>query len=265
LSLEGVAPANTNEMPAPNPEADTEQLSPAPAEAVTAPEETKLPELGEAPKEEPPKEEEKKEEISDDLPYEETGNEYIDEALSALHTGGVDFEKAFSKFSETGQESDIDMAYIESILGKSATYGILQGIKAENTKMEGEAAATAKAVHEAAGGKELWDGVCEWIASGTSGLSKEGWGQYNDMLASGGVQAELASRELSRMYQQSPGFTLPANLLQGDATAQPSGIEPISRREYAQELDQVVREKGENSQEAQVLHKRREFALTQGL
>jgi hypothetical protein len=67
------------------------------------------------------------------------------------------------------------------------------------------------------------------------------------------------------MYQQSPGFTRPATLLQGDATAQPQGVEPISRREYAQQLDKVVREKGENSQEAQVLHKRREFALTQGL
>jgi hypothetical protein len=264
LSLEGVAPANTNEMPAPNLDADTEQLSPAPTAAVAATVETQLPELGEVPTEEL-KAEVPKEEISDELPYEETGNANIDEALSALHTGGVDFTKAFAKFAETGLESDVDIAYIESILGKSATYGIIQGIKAENAKLESAAVATATAVHEAAGGKELWDGVCAWIASGTSGLSKEGWGQYNDMLSSGGVQAELASRELSRMYQQSPGFTRPATLLQGDATAQPQGVEPISRREYAQQLDKVVREKGENSQEAQVLHKRREFALTQGL
>lgn len=269
-------PANTNGMPAPNAEADEsqQQHEQQPTKEQTPTQEpvkeegsqdTKLPEPGS--KENKPKEggEDKPKDEEDALPFEETGNEYIDGALTSLHEGGVDFNKAFGKFAESGEESDIDIAYIESVIGKAATYGILAGVKAENAKIEQEAAANAKAVHEAAGGKEMWDGVCEWIASGTSGLSKEGWQQYNDMLASGGVQAELASRELSRMYQQSPGFTQPAKLLQGDATAQPSGIEPITRRDYAEQLDKVVREKGENSHEAQVLHKRREFALQQGL
>ena len=275
MSLNDAQPANTNEMPAPNPEADKqEQQQPAPeqpsqpstAQQEEPAEKPVLPEVKEEPEKEPEKDEKQEEQKQDDdLPFEPTGNEYIDEALGSLHEGGVDFEKAFGKFAETGNEADIDMAYIESVIGKAATYGIMAGVKAENQKIEQEAAATAKAVHEAAGGKEMWDGVCEWIASGKSGLTKEGWEQYNDMLASGGVQAELASRELSRMYQQSPGFTQPTNMLQGDATAQPSGIEPITRREYAEQLEQVVREKGENSHEAQVLHKRREFALQQGL
>lgn len=279
MSLSDATPANTNEMPAPNPEADQQQEQhPAEEQQQTQqgtseqpkPESPKLPEVNEGVAEEPDKEpdkDEKQEEQKEDsdLPFEPTGNEYIDEALGALHGGGVDFDKAFSKFAESGDEADIDMAYIESVIGKAATYGIMAGVKAENQKIEQEAATTARAVHEAAGGKEMWNGVCEWIASGKSGLTKEGWGQYNDMLASGGVQAELASRELSRMYQQSPGFTQPTNMLQGDATAQPSGIEPITRREYAEQLEQVVREKGENSHEAQVLHKRREFALQQGL
>lgn len=270
MSLSDATPANTNEMPTPNPEADQQEQQPAaeqPSQPSTEQQEAPtekpvLPEVKEGDEKEPEKDEKQED---DDLPFEPTGNSYIDEALGSLHEGGVDFEKAFSKFAESGDEADIDMAYIESVIGKAATYGILAGVKAENQKIEQEAAATARAVHEAAGGKEMWDGVCEWIASGKSGLTKEGWEQYNDMLASGGVQAELASRELSRMYQQSPGFTQPATLLQGDATAQPSGIEPITRREYAEQLEQVVREKGENSHEAQVLHKRREFALQQGL
>lgn len=269
-------PANTNAMPAPDAELDkTEQAAmqetapTAPAEAdkqAEQPSGTQLPEPQEPePEKKPEAEEEKPKEETGELPFEETGNEYIDGALSSLHEGGVDFEKAFSKFAESGDEADIDIEYIESVIGKAATYGILAGVKAENQKIEQEAQATAKAVHDAAGGKEMWDGVCEWIASGKSGLTKEGWTQYNDMLASGGVQAELASRELSRMYQQSPGFTQPAQLLQGDATAQPTGIEPITRRDYAEQLDKVVREKGENSHEANELHKRRQFALQQGL
>jgi hypothetical protein len=262
-------------MPTPNPEADQQQQEQQTAaeqqqtqqetSEQPKPESPKLPEVHEEAAKEADKDEKQEEKSDGDLPFEPTGNEYIDEALGSLHEGGVDFEKAFGKFAESGNEADIDMAYIESVIGKAATYGIMAGVKAENQKIEQEAAATAKAVHEAAGGKEMWDGVCEWIASGKSGLTKEGWEQYNDMLASGGVQAELASRELSRMYQQSPGFTQPTNMLRGDATAQPSGIEPITRREYAEQLDKVVREKGENSHEAQVLHKRREFALQQGL
>jgi len=66
------------------------------------------------------------------------------------------------------------------------------------------------------------------------------------------------------MYQHSPGFTQPAAMVEGDATAQATGIEPISRRNYAAELDKVIRTNGENSPEAQLLHKRREAGMRNG-
>ena len=272
MSLAGVQPANTNEMPvapvaapaeAPV-EPVTEPVAEAPAAVEAAPATTDKPTLPEV-KEEAKPEEKAEAEASEDLPYESTGNEYMDEVLSAFHEGGVDFDKAFGVFSESGKEEDIDLVYIESVLGRAATQGILAGVKAENAKIEAEAVATAEVVHKAAGSKELWDGACKWIASGKSGLTKEGWDQYNTMLAAGGIQSELAARELSKMYQQSPGFTKPANLMEGDATAQPSSVEPISRRQYAEELNKVVRTNGENSPEAQLLHQRRQVAMQRGL
>ena len=268
MSLEGVQPANNNEMPAvPAAEAAPAAepvVAPteAPAAVEPAPASTEKPALPEVKEEAKPEE---KAEASEDLPYESTGNEYMDNVLSAFHEGGVDFDKAFGNFSESGKEEDIDLEYIESIIGRAATQGILAGVKAENAKMEADAVSTAEAVHKAAGSKELWDGACSWIASGKSGLTKEGWDQYNTMLAAGGIQSELAARELSKMYQQSPGFTKPANLMEGDATAQPSSVEPISRRQYAEELNKVVRTNGENSPEAQLLHQRRQVAMQRGV
>jgi len=262
MSLSEAVPANTNEMPAapapgtaPVAEPVVAPVATAEALAPAAVPEVKLPE---------PPEVEASKEADDDLPYEPSGNEYIDSVLSQLHEGGVDFTQAFGKFSETGEEADINVEYMESILGRAATHGLIAGVKAENLKMEGDAAKLAESIHTASGSKEMWDGVCEWIASGTSGLSKEGWSQYNDMLMAGGVQSELAAKELSKMYQHSPGFTQPAAMVEGDATAQATGIEPISRRNYAAELDKVIRTNGENSPEAQLLHKRREAGMRNG-
>ena len=110
----------------------------------------------------------------------------------------------------------------------------------------------------------MWQGIIDWIASGESGLTKEGGEAYNKMLAEGGVQAELAAKELSNMFKQSPGFTQNADLTKADQVAQPQGIEPISRMDYVNQLDKIVREEGEYSPAAEALHKRREFTLRQG-
>ena len=66
------------------------------------------------------------------------------------------------------------------------------------------------------------------------------------------------------MYRQSPGFSEPQPLTTGDATAQPTGIEPISRVAYSQELSKAVHKFGEYSPEVEALHARRTFTMNQG-
>jgi hypothetical protein len=253
VDLSNVTPANTNEMPTP-PETVTPEVAPVEPEVTVTPEVT------------PPAEEPKLPEVEDpvDSPFETTGNEFIDSMLTDFTAAEVDTDRLFGKFSETNDEADIDVAYLEEKVGKLAATGILAGLKAENDKLEEYVAEESKKVYEAAGGKELWDQIVEWIGSGKSGLTKEGGASYNAMLEAGGVQAELAARELSTMFKQSPGFTQTGTLVQADQTAQPTGLEQISQADYVSQLDVIARKEGEFSPAAMALHARREFTLSQG-
>tara|TARA_R110002020_G_scaffold62704_4_gene167484 strand:- start:452 stop:1198 length:747 start_codon:yes stop_codon:yes gene_type:complete len=189
--------------------------------------------------------------------FESTGNEYADQALAELDKAGVDLSAAFGDWIETGDVSKINVDAIAEKLGPAAAQGIVAGLTAEANK---EALAVEQAhelVYDAAGGKEAWDKIIEWVGSGKSGLTEEGHAAYNAMLKAGGTQATLAVRELSNMFQQSPGFTQTTNLVQGDAAAQARSLEPISRAEYASEYSNIVRDEGESSPKLQALDERR--------
>jgi hypothetical protein len=233
------------------------QPDPTSQEPVDKPTETVTPQVElkpeEAPKEEAPNDE-----------TESTGNEYIDGLLTEFKSNDIDVDKLFGNYEESGDEKDIDFAYLESKVGKLAAKGLIAGFRAENEKLERQAEAESKIIYDAVGGESMWDGIVKWIGGGESGLSREGAEAYNTMLAAGGVQAELAARELSNMYRQSPGFTQDASLQQADQTAQPTGIQPISRAEYVEQLDKVVRKSGEHSPEAKALHERRLFSMKNG-
>lgn len=261
--LSNVTPANTNEMPT-APQGDTpapiqedvpQSESEAPQGEVTEQEGDSTPEGNKPPVElpEPPEKE-----------PESTGNEFIDGLLSEFKEKEVDVAKLLGDYSKTGNINDIDISYLEEKVGKLAAKGLIAGVEAENAKLESKANADAKVIYDAAGGEQMWQGILDWIASGDSGLTREGGEAYNKMLSEGGVQAELAAKELSNMFKQSPGFTQNADLQQADQVAQPVGVEPISRLEYVEELDKAVRQYGEYSPQAEALHKRREFTLRKG-
>jgi hypothetical protein len=176
---------------------------------------------------------------------ESTGNEYADKALQQLADAKVDLGAAFDAWIESGDVNQINTAAIADKIGDAAAEGIVAGLKAEAAK---EAAAVESAhqhIYDTAGGKEAWQAVLDWVASGKAGLTEEGHAAYDAMIKAGGVQASLAVRELSNMYQQSPGFTQTTNLVQGDAAAQAAGLEPISRAEYSSEDSKIVRAEGE--------------------
>ena len=234
------------------------QPDPTSQEPVDKSNETVTPQVELKP-EEDPKEAAPKDEI------ESTGNEYIDGLLTEFKSNDIDIDKLFGNYEESGDEKDIDFAYLESKVGKLAAKGLIAGFRAENEKLERQSEAESKTIYDAVGGESMWDGIVKWIGGGESGLSREGAEAYNTMLAAGGVQAELAARELSTMYKQSPGFTQHASLQSADQTAQPTGIQPISRVDYVEQLDAVVRKSGENSPEANALHERRLFSMKNGV
>lgn len=203
--------------------------------------------------------------VPEESPFETTGNEYIDDAMQMMHKGGVDLEKAFSKVFETNDPADIDMEYLNSVLGEAAAFGLVEGLKAENDKLESYAAEEVTKINEAVGGPDNWVAICDWIGSGESGMTAEDNSDYNKMLSNGGKQAELAAKELHNMFKQSPGYTIPAVLVQGATPAQPGQLEHISRTEYSQEYSKIVRTEGEQSPKLALLDKRRTFSMSKGM
>lgn len=262
VDLTNVTPANTNEMPnapvqaapivEPVVEPSTEQVEAQAALDAAKAIPTEVPKVPDV------------EAPNEDATFESTGNEFLDSMLTDFTAAEVDTDRLFNKFAETNNEADIDVAYLEEKVGKLAATGILAGLRAENDKLEAYVAEESKKIYDAAGGESVWNQIVEWIGSGESGLTKEGGASYNAMLGAGGVQAELAARELSNMFQQSPGFTQSGVTIQGDQTAQQTGIEQISQADYISQLDVIVRKEGEYSPAAMALHNRREFTLGQG-
>lgn len=195
--------------------------------------------------------------------FEDTGSEYINSALETMEQGGVDLEKAFGKVFETNDPNDIDMDYLNEKLGKVAAFGLIEGLKAENSKIEEYAKTESTRVHTVVDGKENWDAIMSWIGSGESGLTSDGRDSYNDMLRQGGVPAELAAKELYNMFKQSPGFKQIEQTIPGEAPGTPGQLEPISRAEYSSEYDKIFRAEGANSPKLAVLDKRRLATLVQ--
>lgn len=278
--LANATPANSNPMPAPSstpeqlpdvpatpetpvtPDAPVTPEAPATPETPATPEVPEVPEVPETPAEPDPTELPNIAADEEGAAFESTGNEYLDNALQQMVDGGVDLEQAFTGMD--GDDIQPNMDYLNEKLGKAAAHGLIEGIKAENSKMESWVKTETDALHNSVGGKETWDNIAKWIGSGESGITPEARTEYNQMLAQGGIQAQLAAQALNNMFRQSPGFSEPANLTTGDATAQPTGIEPISRVAYSEEMGKAVRKFGEHSPEVEALNQRRLFTMNQG-
>ena len=260
--LSQAIPANTNEMPTapttetPEPVTAAEQTVATEVASETVTTEETAAAVTEA-TEAPGLPEVKAESEGNSYEFESTGNEYADKALQQLADAKVDLNAAFDEWIQSGDVNKINTAAIAEKLGDAAAEGIVAGLKAEADKEAAAVQAAHQHIYDAAGGKEAWDAILTWVASGKANLTEEGHAAYNAMIKAGGVQASLAVKELSNMYQQSPGFTQPTNLIKGDALAQAAALEPISRAEYASEYSKIVRAEGEQSPKLQVLDQRR--------
>jgi hypothetical protein len=116
--------------------------------------------------------------------------------------------------------------------------------KAEVTTAKSKAEARNNAVYSVVGGKESWDAIAQWTTTPEAGLDEAAAAEYNKMLASGGVQAELAAKALKEAYMASPGFKQ-ANPTMTEPTgvvpAAPA-VEPVSRRQYTDQRKKAIRE-----------------------
>lgn len=178
-----------------------------------------------------------------------TGNNIFDSAISVVAEAGIDPNGVYKEFSETGTLTPESRKELVEKLGEAKVATLEAAVQAEHAKETQAAEAKVHAVYEFLGGKDgrqagekLWGEIAAWTKTAASGLSQEAAAEYNDMLAAGGVRAQLAAKALKEAYMSSPGFTQPANTLQGDTPAAPAAIETISRVKYVEEKGKAMRE-----------------------
>jgi hypothetical protein len=172
--------------------------------------------------------------------YSDTGNAFYDAAAGILHEAGFDAKLVADEFTSSDGLSTDTRAGLVAKLGEGQVTLMESGLAKELVKAEN---AVLSVVHTAAGSEKMWNDIVVWTTTDDSGLTPEGEKQYNDMLAAGGVQAQLAVQALKEAYMASPGFVQEEGHIAGD-TGVPAApaVEMISRAQYTEEKRKAVRD-----------------------
>lgn len=176
--------------------------------------------------------------------------DFLTSADTILTDAGFDTSDVVEKINANNGEVSVEL--YNDIVGKTSkgvADSLVSGFKTEVANAETRQQAETAKVYEEVGGEEVWNKIAEWTADPASKLDPAAAKQYNAMLAAGGVQAQLAAKALKEAYMASPGFSADANLVPGDSTPAPSGLEPISRVEYTK-LKKEARQKGDGVADA---------------
>lgn len=112
-------------------------------------------------------------------------------------------------------------------------------------KATADAAAVRSAIFKTAGGEEAWGQIAAWAKTVATDAEKA---TINEMLASDPVKARAAVLMLKSQFEAASGTTIePANPLRGGqpgAGADANSITPLSPRDYAAEVEKLMRTKG---------------------
>lgn len=226
-------PADPAPAPAPAPAAPP-QPEPAPAPAQPAPAAPAEPvALPAEPAPEP---------TPEPIPMpEKTGNAFFDGAAETLHGAGVNPVTVAEEVREHGSLTAETKADLVEKLGAGQVAMLEAGLQAEKQTVADTVEKANQAVYAEAGGEETWNKIADWTRQADCGLTQEGKDSYNEMLAAGGVQAQLAVRALKEAYMNSPGFKQDADLVTGDAVPNNEGIQAIARATYTAEKQKAIR------------------------
>ena len=167
----------------------------------------------------------------------------IDAAESLLQAQGFDVAQVTNQLIQNGKLDDATQEQIVSKFGQAQALIMLDTFKSARTAAEAQAKVAIQSVHDTVGGEDTWNKIAEWTATPEAGLSDDAADMYNEMLASGGVRAELAAKALKEAYMAAvPGFN-------NTPLAEPTGVVPptsaiqaISRPQYIKDRQTAVRD-----------------------
>ncbi|UCR81421.1 scaffold-like protein [Brevundimonas phage AA] len=183
------------------------------------------------------------------IEYAPTGDPGMDMALSFV--GKLGFDPNHPAMLKAGEG---DFSFIKAALaglGAKAT-GWEQYVALAERSYEGaveKANATAtevrNAIYTTAGGEEQWGQIAAWAKDVATPEQKA---SINRMLASDPTEARAAVMMLKAQYEAASGTTIePANPLRAStpgAGSDTNSVQPLSPKEYASEVDKLMRTKG---------------------
>ena len=170
---------------------------------------------------------------------EPTGNQFFDSVQDVFYSNGIDHSKYLQERIDKGELSAESRSELIGKLGEAQVKIIEQGFDTEFNKIKSAQAEEDKKVFDSINlpgytdGAKAFEVIAEWCKTG---ITEEERQEYNALLKQGGMSAKLAMQSLKEKYMSNPNYTAPANLESGTNVAAPTGIEPISRAVYIEEL-----------------------------
>lgn len=165
--------------------------------------------------------------VSTDIPAVQEVMDILQEREIPRETSEAIFGKAFA----SGDLADVDIPALNKTVGEKTAAMMMKTLGVAVAERSATNAADRKAVHELAGGEEIWKKAADYAPSH---FSKADQATLNDMFAKGGKSAKLAAQDVIAAYKASDGFSEAATLLTGDTTV--VALQPLDRHEYVEAL-----------------------------
>ena len=176
----------------------------------------------------------------------DSGDEVGNSVLQTLQNSGVSTEEAKALLwdaVEAGDPTKVDRDALVEKVGKVKATLIMAGIENVTSRNNAKIAEVTKVANETAGGEANWKKASAWAVKN---LGADELDELRNMLDKGGRQAKFAAGEIVARYNDDPKNTA---LTAGKGQVKPDGkggnaVQPISRREYGEQLDKLHRRRG---------------------
>ena len=176
----------------------------------------------------------------------DSGDEVGNSVLQTLQNSGVSTEEAKALLwdaVEAGDPTKVDRDALVEKVGKAKATLIMAGIENVTSRNNAKIAEVTKVANETAGGEANWKKASAWAVKN---LGADELDELRNMLDKGGRQAKFAAGEIVARYNDDPKNTA---LTAGKGQVKPDGkggnaVQPISRREYGEQLDKLHRRRG---------------------
>jgi hypothetical protein len=224
----------------------------------------------EAPAEENPEDDEQSEETEDNSEYTSYEDPALKQVVRILEESEIPVAEANAIFMpavESGDLSKINKQALVDRLGEDKADMVMVLAQSYYNTTFSEMKAIEQEAFKITGGEENYTAMQQWIADKAASdpeFAKD-MEEFRSMVNTNKPRAvKAAITELFGMYRNDPNTTIEAEMEVGDSAPNAGQVEPLSRMEYAKEINKARRAGTYESVRAS-LWKRRQAGIKQGI